>query len=612
MVRRAALGRARQRADGRGVEPGRRAPGSRRTPSAASSASPNRCRALFLPPAAVPRRAARRRVAPADPQQRARLVVRVQRRRGRRGGARALPGGAPRRRGPHPRRAAARSRPRSTSPPSSTIVVNSTARTRAGVGRASRSRAPARCTWSRSTTAPPAPRRSCAPRPTGEGISTVVVGQKIRWVLEMMRGPGARRRPHRTGRARARSPTAVTSSRSTTPRPARPSVDLEATKATAARAGRGGRHHRHPPAPRAGARGRRRRRSPCPASAGARTARSRATDPAPRCAPRGTTLGQRARAASTVDPADGTLTIDGRRRHRGRRSTATSTAATAATPTTTHRPRSTPSSTDPSRSRCAVDEVGPGASASRRHRHATAGRRTRSATSASCARRSDDARLDRRASPPSSCAPASGSSGCTSSSTTRCATTGCGPTSRCPHRVDGSDAECAFAVVHRGLTAEGGPHEFGLPTFVSRRFVDCRRPATTGLALLHDGLLEYEVVDDGRELALTLLRATGYLSRSELSLRPNPAGPLDPLEGPQLQGHARARLRGAPPPRRLADARDLRGRRRRAPRAARARARWRLARAPTSRRPVSALRRRRRRGVGAAARRRRAPRSCGW
>ena len=69
---------------------------------------------------------------------------------------------------------------------------------------------------------------------------------------------------------------------------------------------------------------------------------------------------------------------------------------------------------------------------------------------------------------------------------------------------------------------------------------------------MHDGLLEYEVVDDGRELALTLLRATGYLSRSEPSLRPNPAGPLDPLEGPQLQGRARARLRGAPAPRRLA------------------------------------------------------------
>ncbi len=116
-----------------------------------------------------------------------------------------------------------------------------------------------------------------------------------------------------------------------------------------------------------------------------------------------------------------------------------------------------------------------------------------------------------------------------------------------PTRVTGSDAECAFAVVHRDLTAEGGPHERGLPTFVSRRFVDCasndgesdgradRDTQPVGLALLHDGLLEYEVLDDGAELALTLLRATGYLSRSEPAYRPNPAGPLHTLEGPQLQ-----------------------------------------------------------------------------
>ena len=70
---------------------------------------------------------------------------------------------------------------------------------------------------------------------------------------------------------------------------------------------------------------------------------------------------------------------------------------------------------------------------------------------------------------------------------------------------------------------------------MSRRFVDASDGAE-GLALVHDGLLEYEVVGDGTELALTLLRATGYLSRSEMLLRPNPAGPLDPLDGPQLQG----------------------------------------------------------------------------
>jgi alpha-mannosidase len=108
-----------------------------------------------------------------------------------------------------------------------------------------------------------------------------------------------------------------------------------------------------------------------------------------------------------------------------------------------------------------------------------------------------------------------------------------------PARVERSHAECAFAVVERGLTAEGGPHEAGLPTFVSRRFVDCSgvddAGNEVGVALVHDGLLEYEVVGGGTELALTLLRATGYLSRSEPSLRPNPAGPLHRLEGPQLQ-----------------------------------------------------------------------------
>jgi alpha-mannosidase len=113
-----------------------------------------------------------------------------------------------------------------------------------------------------------------------------------------------------------------------------------------------------------------------------------------------------------------------------------------------------------------------------------------------------------------------------------------------PAKVTGSDAECAFTVVHRGLTAEGGVHEFGLPTFPSRRFVDASSRASdgrpVGLALLHDGLLEYEVVDDGRELALTLLRSVGYLSRSEPSLRRNPAGPPLVLEGAQLPGRQRA------------------------------------------------------------------------
>ena len=110
-----------------------------------------------------------------------------------------------------------------------------------------------------------------------------------------------------------------------------------------------------------------------------------------------------------------------------------------------------------------------------------------------------------------------------------------------PERAATSRAECAFAVVERGLVAEGGPTEVALPTFPSRRFVQAG-----GLTVVHEGLLEYELVDidgDGGAgtLALTLLRATGMLSRVEMATRPLPAGPPDRLEGPQLQGRVEAR-----------------------------------------------------------------------
>jgi alpha-mannosidase len=59
--------------------------------------------------------------------------------------------------------------------------------------------------------------------------------------------------------------------------------------------------------------------------------------------------------------------------------------------------------------------------------------------------------------------------------------------------------------------------------------------------LLHDGVLEYQLTDDGAALALTLLRATGMLSRDRMAYRPNPAGPPMPLEGPQLQGPVEVR-----------------------------------------------------------------------
>jgi hypothetical protein len=101
-----------------------------------------------------------------------------------------------------------------------------------------------------------------------------------------------------------------------------------------------------------------------------------------------------------------------------------------------------------------------------------------------------------------------------------------------PARATTSRAECAFAVVERGLDAEGGPHERALPTYPSRRFVQAG-----GLTVVHEGLLEYELVDGGGALALTLLRATGLISGSgDMAYRPWPAGPPIPADAAQMVG----------------------------------------------------------------------------
>jgi hypothetical protein len=107
-----------------------------------------------------------------------------------------------------------------------------------------------------------------------------------------------------------------------------------------------------------------------------------------------------------------------------------------------------------------------------------------------------------------------------------------------PRRTDHSIAECAYAHVRRPLHAEGGPGEWGVPTFPSRRHV-----RAGGLLVAHEGLCEYELVDlDGDAeadtttagaLALTLVRSTGWLSRGPMTSRPLPAGPEDRLEGAQ-------------------------------------------------------------------------------
>ena len=104
-----------------------------------------------------------------------------------------------------------------------------------------------------------------------------------------------------------------------------------------------------------------------------------------------------------------------------------------------------------------------------------------------------------------------------------------------PEPVSESHAESAFAVVRRGLTAEGRPDEFGLPTAPANRFVRAGR-----LTVVHEGVCEYELIDiEGEEahtMALTVLRSTGMLSRLGMAYRPFPAGPLTAVEGLQMRG----------------------------------------------------------------------------
>jgi alpha-mannosidase len=90
-------------------------------------------------------------------------------------------------------------------------------------------------------------------------------------------------------------------------------------------------------------------------------------------------------------------------------------------------------------------------------------------------------------------------------------------------------------VVERGRTAEGGSiGEHPLPTFPAHGFVDAG-----GAGLLLTQAHEYELVDDdhqGEELALTVLRCTGQISRNVHPYREEPAGPQIPTPQAQMIG----------------------------------------------------------------------------
>src|SRR5215211_7527176 len=107
----------------------------------------------------------------------------------------------------------------------------------------------------------------------------------------------------------------------------------------------------------------------------------------------------------------------------------------------------------------------------------------------------------------------------------------------------GSSAEGQFAVVERGTTAEGGHGEVPLPTFPASGFVDAG-----GIAVLLGHVTEYELLSDPPELALTLLRAVGRISRDVHRYRAEPAGPQTPTPGAQCLGTLAADLAVLPHP----------------------------------------------------------------
>jgi mannosylglycerate hydrolase len=117
-----------------------------------------------------------------------------------------------------------------------------------------------------------------------------------------------------------------------------------------------------------------------------------------------------------------------------------------------------------------------------------------------------------------------------------------------PRSADRSHAEGQFAVVERGLTGEGGYREEPLATYPAHGWIDAG-----GLAILLEHLSEYEIVDGGGALALTILRSTGLISRNANPYRQDPAGPEIAIPNAQMRGHWRMRFALLPHAGRWAD-----------------------------------------------------------
>jgi len=113
-----------------------------------------------------------------------------------------------------------------------------------------------------------------------------------------------------------------------------------------------------------------------------------------------------------------------------------------------------------------------------------------------------------------------------------------------PFQASDSAADSAFHVTSRAVAAarrDPGADELELPTYPMWSFVDVS-DGRAGLALITHGLHEYEVLPgSSQEVALTLLRSVGWLSRDDLATRRGHAGPAMETPGAQVLGGHRFR-----------------------------------------------------------------------
>jgi alpha-mannosidase len=106
---------------------------------------------------------------------------------------------------------------------------------------------------------------------------------------------------------------------------------------------------------------------------------------------------------------------------------------------------------------------------------------------------------------------------------------------RLPEPASGSLAGSPFQLVERGLVSEGGELEAPSPTWPGRHVV-----LAGGIIAFHEGVFEYEVTEG--ELAITLLRCVGTISRQHLVTRPFAAGPDVATPDAQMLGTTRFEL----------------------------------------------------------------------